>query len=135
MIRDWRQSWDPKAEFVFIRAIPKMIDRDYVPGDRLPARVRAHLGPNGMLAFWKAGAIARTDGPFPYTGPFNDSLPTAEVAPTPEPVLVGPSTDASVETPTLTDLPKRKRGRPSNAERAARAAAEAAQVNGANPNA
>ncbi len=102
MRRPYQQVWDPNAEFVFIREMPKLLERDRHVGDAVTPAIRRHMGVNGLLAWWKAGciAIAGAEGS-PAVLPEPELIAAEPV----EVLVVPPSGDA---TPPV----KRKRGRP-----------------------
>lgn len=72
-MRHWKQRWDSKARLVFVRRmhIPSM-DRTFVPGDPVPAKLRKQMGER-IKRWWDAGLVGLRDWVDPA------SLATAEV--------------------------------------------------------
>lgn len=63
-IRHWKQHWDPKADFVFLKKL-RMGDDPKNPyvlvGDSVTTKMREKMGPARLRRWWEAQIIGRAD--------------------------------------------------------------------------
>lgn len=58
-VRDWRERWNPDADFIFLRTVELDHGRKVHNGDLVPDEVRQKLGARRLYIWWRAGLIGQ----------------------------------------------------------------------------